>query len=101
MAKNFSALASEVAVDWTAEAHALYAAAANAFTAELDARERIGATLSRLRKEQGKTQLAVSREAGIQQAELSRIENGLGNPTVETLLKILAALDSRLVIEPA
>ena len=37
--------------------------------------------------------------AGIPQAEFSRIENGLGNPTVDTLLKILTTLDLQMTLE--
>lgn len=76
-------------------------AAGRAFAAELAEREAIGSALASARKECGATQQAVANAAGIQQAELSRIENGRGNPTVETLLKILAALDLRLSFEPA
>lgn len=76
-------------------------AAARAFTSEIADRRAVGAALMTARKERDATQQEVADSAGIQQAELSRIENGLGNPTVDTLLKVLAALDLRLVFEPA
>ena len=76
-------------------------AAGRAFVAERAEREAVGEELKRARNECGVTQQAVAGAAGIQQAELSRIENGVGNPTVDTLLKILAALDLRLAFEPA
>lgn len=83
----------------SAEAKLVYEAAAGAFRAEIAERDAIGATLATARKRRRLSQQAVADGAGIQQAELSRIENGLGNPTVDTLLKILAALDLRMTIE--
>lgn len=75
-------------------------AAGRAFDSELAERRAIGAALAAARRESGATQQSVADAAGIQQAELSRIENGLGNPTVETLLRVLAALDLRLTFAP-
>lgn len=75
-------------------------AAGRAFDSELSERRAIGAALAAARRESGATQQSVADAAGIQQAELSRIENGLGNPTVETLLRVLAALDLRLTFAP-
>lgn len=83
----------------SAEAKLVYQAAAGAFRAEIAERDAIGATLATARKGRRLSQQTVADGAGIQQAELSRIENGLGNPTVDTLLKILAALDLRMTIE--
>ncbi|NJJ03670.1 helix-turn-helix domain-containing protein [Corynebacterium coyleae] len=76
-------------------------AATRAFAAELAERKAVGAALASARHDRGATQQSVADAAGIQQAELSRIENGVGNPTVETLLKVLAALDLRLAFTPA
>lgn len=76
-------------------------AAERAFVAERAERDAVGVALASARKESGATQQAVADMAGIQQAELSRIENGLANPTMDTLLKVLAALDLRLAFEPA
>ena len=81
-------------------AEVIRGAAARAFTAELAERKAVGAALASARHDCGATQQSVADAAGIQQAELSRIENGVGNPTVETLLKIVAALDLRLTFTP-
>ena len=75
--------------------------AGRAFASELAERQAVGAALAAARKSCGATQQVVADAAGIQQAELSRIENGVSNPTVATLLKILTVLDLRLVFEPA
>ena len=83
------------------QAEVVREAAGCAFDSELAERQAVGAALAAARKNCGATQQVVADAAGIQQAELSRIENGVSNPTVATLLKILAALDLRLAFEPA
>ena len=83
------------------QAEVVREAAGRAFDSELAERQAVGAALAAARKNCGATQQVVADAAGIQQAELSRIENGVSNPTVATLLKILAALDLRLAFEPA
>lgn len=49
----------------------------------------LGTQLSRARRAAGLTQAQLAQETGVQQAIISRIENGKGNPTLETL-EILA-----------
>ena len=44
-----------------------------------------------LRKEGGLTQVQLAEKVGIDQAEISRIERGAGNPTMETLQRIADA----------
>lgn len=41
------------------------------------------------------TQAEVAARAGLTQADVSRLERGLGNPTEETLERLAVALDSR------
>lgn len=83
----------------SAEARLVYEAAADAFKTEIAERDAIGAALAAARQNRRLSQQTVADGAGIQQAELSRIENGLGNPTVDTLLKILTTLDLRMTLE--
>ncbi|WP_175796584.1 helix-turn-helix domain-containing protein [Burkholderia anthina] len=61
---------------------------------------RLGQLLRRARKSRGLTQFDVHRRSGIDQADLSRIENGEGErgPTLETLIKYAQALDLDLCI---
>ena len=66
---------------------------------EIAARDAIGATLAAARQNRRLSQQAVADGAGIPQAEFSRIENGLGNPTVDTLLKILTTLNLQMTLE--
>lgn len=54
--------------------------------------------LIRARREAGLTQKELAEKTGIQQANLSRIENGNGNPSVMTLNRIAQGLGKKLVI---
>ena len=51
-----------------------------------------------LRLERGWTQTELARRAGTQQANISRIENGLANPTVKLLHKLANAFGTELRI---
>jgi predicted transcriptional regulator len=46
------------------------------------------------------TQPALSKLTGIQQAEISRIESGAGNPTAATFLRFVDALGQKLTLVP-
>lgn len=50
------------------------------------------------RRELGLTQQQVAAAAGLHQSVVSRIEQGLANPTVRTLEALARALDARLTI---
>ena len=50
------------------------------------------------RMETGITQQQLSERTGINQSNLSRIENGNGNPSVSTLQRIASALGKKLSI---
>lgn len=57
-----------------------------------------GAAVSAARAKVGLSQKELSAETGIDQSDISKIERGISNPTVETLGRIAAALDGELVI---
>ncbi|MEY1593623.1 helix-turn-helix domain-containing protein [Burkholderia sp. Bmkn7] len=61
---------------------------------------RLGQLLRSVRKERGLTQRDVHDRTGIDQADLSRIENGEGErgPTFDTMIKYAHALDLELCI---
>ena len=50
------------------------------------------------RKEKNISQSTLSKIIGIQQASLSKIENGEGNPSIQTLQRIAKGLDKKLII---
>lgn len=54
-----------------------------------------GSQLAARRRELGLTQEEVADRAGLTQADISRLERGLGNPTEETLERVAVALNAR------
>src|SRR5437660_50317 len=56
-----------------------------------------GAQLVALRLQCGMTQKDLEAKTGIKQGEISKIENGVGNPTEDTLTTLGHALGARLV----
>lgn len=51
------------------------------------------------RKSKGITQKELSRRTGIAQGDISKLENGNGNPSIKTLQRLAAAMDMSLKIE--
>ena len=52
----------------------------------------------RARREAGLTQKELAERTGIQQSNISRIENGNGNPSLSTLNKLAQGMGKKLVI---
>ena len=55
-------------------------------------------SLAEARKYANLSQISLAKKAGVIQADISRIETGLANPTLNVLKRIAAALDMRLKI---
>ncbi len=53
----------------------------------------LGQSIAEAREEKGISQRELSRSSGVMQAEISKIEQGKGNPTVLTLQKLAKSLD--------
>jgi len=53
----------------------------------------------RLRLAKGWSQSELARRAGTKQANISKLENGLGNPTLDFLRRVAKALDTDLSIQ--
>ena len=51
------------------------------------------------RKTSGLTQKELSQRTGIAQGDISRLENGNGNPSIRTLQKLAAGMDMTLRVE--
>lgn len=98
--KPYRALADELKAEWTPEVRAFAEHVGAMFDDELSAQARLGAEFAALRKHQHLSQNALAERATVQQADISRIERGLGNPTRETLTRIATALDARLTVRP-
>ena len=45
------------------------------------------------------SQIQLAKRTGVSQADISRIERGKGNPTLDTLRKIFAALQLQMTLE--
>ena len=54
--------------------------------------------LKQLREDKGLSQVELSDLSGVQQREISRIENFKANPTLNTCQKLLIALDAELKV---
>ena len=52
----------------------------------------------RARHEAGLTQKELAEKTGLQQANISRIENGNGNPSIATLNRIAQGMGKKLII---
>ena len=64
------------------------------------AREAIMAELVKARKERGVSQKKLEELSGVRQPIIARMERGITNPQIDTVLKILAPLGKTLAIVP-
>ena len=64
----------------------------------LETKTQIMHEMIKARLEAGMTQKQLSEKTGINQSNLSRIESGAGNPSVETLERIASALGKKVSI---
>ena len=69
--------------------------------AAFDAHFKLAAELVLLRKRRGLSQRQLSSKSGIQQAEISRIEGGRANPTLETISVLARSLGGELKLTAA
>ncbi|MEY4039826.1 MAG: hypothetical protein RLZZ52_694 [Actinomycetota bacterium] len=97
----FDDLLKEVQESWTEEDWKIYNAVSEDFQKEMRDRSELGAALQSARKAQSLTQPKLSELADVQQAEISRIERGVGNPTATTLFRLTHALGLRIALLPA
>ncbi|MBX9470384.1 helix-turn-helix domain-containing protein [Microcella sp.] len=100
MTQSFDDLAQRARRSWSDDAARVYEAAADTFRAELNARAALGAQLKAARTAHGLSQPALAELSGLQQAEISRIETGVANPTADTLVRLASALQLTLTLQP-
>jgi HTH-type transcriptional regulator/antitoxin HipB len=62
--------------------------------------KQLGSVIRRARKAQGLTQAQLGARTGVRQATISRIESGSPETKLETILRVVAALDLELRITP-
>ena len=58
----------------------------------------VAAMLARARQRAGLSQVQLAEQSGIGQSEISRIENGQANPTLDTLDRLAGPLKVRLMV---
>lgn len=56
----------------------------------------IGNVIKQTRKERNLTQEDLGKLIGVQKAQISKLENNAGNVTLETLIKVFAALKAKV-----
>lgn len=98
--RNYSDIAKKARANWSPQAHEIAALLGEQLAAEVTDQMALGRDLAAARLAAHLTQPQLAATSGIQQADISRIERGLGNPTRDTLLKLAGALDTRLTFTP-
>ena len=63
-------------------------------------RYELAAELLAMRQASGLTQTALAQASGVQQSEISRIERGHANPTVQTMEQLANAMGMRVAFVP-
>lgn len=101
MAKDFNEFLSKEQASWDDADWRVYNAASAMFVAEMNAQKELGSAIADARKARELSQAALAKLADVQQAEISRIERGLGNPTATTLMRLAEALGTRIALIPA
>src|SRR5699024_7308652 len=99
LSKKFSDLAARARETWSEDAQKIYDSASQVFQAEIAAQLEIGRDLASARRSHAMTQAQLADATGVPQAEISRIENGHANPTIETVSRLAAALYKKLVLQ--
>ena len=98
MAVPFDELKTDIMSSCNDDARKVYTAASAIFTDEVAARAALGTQLADARVKKGLSQRSLAERCGVNQAEISRIERGVSNPTADTLNRIAATLDSTLTL---
>jgi DNA-binding XRE family transcriptional regulator len=101
MARDFDALATGLKNEWSDDAKRRYEESSAAFDSEIEARLAVGAALAAARASAGLTQDALAQASSVQQAEISRIERGHANPTLDTLARLAGAMGRQVSLELA
>lgn len=74
---------------------------AEAELASFEERYRLARQMMQRRRQLKLTQAALAAKSGIGQADISKIESGRSNPTLDTLANLARAMDCRLALVPA
>lgn len=84
---------------WSPDAVKLSERLSSQLEAEVSAQVVFGRRIATARESAHLSQPQLAKQSGVQQADISRIERGLGNPTRDTLVKLADALGMQLVLQ--
>ncbi len=101
MTRSFDELSARARATWTDDTRRVHDAASAMFHEELDARAVLGRQLRAARQALGLTQPELAELTAVQQSEISRIENGHSNPTLDTVVRLAQALSLSLALTPS
>jgi HTH-type transcriptional regulator / antitoxin HipB len=59
----------------------------------------IGAAIKRARQERDLTQEELGKLIGVQKAQISKLESNASNATIDTLMRVFAALNARVTLQ--
>ncbi len=59
----------------------------------------IGNAIKQARKEQHLTQEELGRLVGVQKAQISKLESGAGNSTIDTVMRVFSALKAKVKLQ--
>jgi HTH-type transcriptional regulator/antitoxin HipB len=62
--------------------------------------KQLGAALRRFRRERKLTQVQLASRAGLRQATVSQVENGLETVKLSTVMELVRALDLEVILQP-
>jgi len=68
-------------------------------TEEISINAKVGDALAKCRSDEGITQVELAKRSGIDQADISRIERGISNPSLNTLERLATAMNKSLNID--
>lgn len=100
MTRSYAESAAARRARWSDDTRAFADQAAAVFSAEVAAHRALGEALVAARENAHLTQNELEAISSVQQPVISRIERGLGNPTVDTLFKLTSALNVDITFVP-
>lgn len=98
--RSYEEFAARQREQWSPTAKNIAERLSTQLDAEISAQTALGSQIAAARQSAQLSQPQLAAQTGVQQADISRIERGLGNPTRDTLLKLVDALEMQLVLEP-
>ncbi|WP_448073239.1 helix-turn-helix domain-containing protein [Georgenia yuyongxinii] len=98
--RSFDEIANAARAAWDPAVTEFAAGLGADLEAEVTEQLRLGRQLAEARRAAHLTQQQLSNRSHVGQAEISRIERGLGNPTRDTIIRLTAAMGAELAVIP-